>query len=91
MVLTMFDHHHNALALIRAPVSGTWDEGYLKDVVLQVRAGDRRDRRQSMPLRIEDYAIIGDTQSAALVGDGSNRLAVSAQVRLRGDLRGAAG
>ena len=44
-----------------------------------------------MPLPIEDYAVIGDTQTAALVGQRRlDRLAVPAPVRLRRDLRRAA-
>ena len=45
-----------------------------------------------MPLRIEDYALIGDTQTAALVGTRRlDRLAVPAALRLAGVLRRPAG
>ena len=48
-------------------------------------------RRPTCTARIEDYALIGDLQTAALVGrDGSDRLAVPAPLRLRRLLRRAA-
>ena len=74
-----------------AAFRSTWSEA------LEHRPGDIKvvidfARLGVMPSRIEDYALIGDCQAAALVGTQRlDRLAVLAALRFRCLFRGAAG
>ena len=80
------------------PVSGPtpWRSSFVHDVVIahesrvSLRPGPPEESQ--WPVRIEDYALIGDTQTAALVGQRRvDRLAVRPPLRLGRRVRGAAG